>query len=157
MRRWAASWPLARGRLEVGRWQVEWYSGWMGIRGSDPVSLLARAAIVSGACFILANCASSGKFASRVDPKYGVSSSPRVVAFGEPVPKGGGTYRVGKPYTVGGRVYVPEEDVNYREDGLASWYGDDFHGPLTANAEVFATPSLTTAHPTLPIPRYARV
>ncbi len=107
---------------------MEWYSGRMGIRGSDPVSLIARAAIVAGACFILANCASSGKFASRVDPKYGVSSSPRVVAFGEPVPKGGGTYRVGKPYTVAGRVYVPEEDTEYREEGLASWYGNDFHG-----------------------------
>ena len=105
----------------------------------------------------LANCASSNKFASRVDPKYGVSSSPRVVALGDPVPKGGGTYRVGKPYTVGGRIYVPEEDVNYREEGLASWYGDDFHGRLTANGEVFDMASLTAAHPTLPMPCYARV
>jgi rare lipoprotein A len=109
------------------------------------------------ACLFLANCASSGKFASRVDPRYGVSSSPRVVALGDPVPKGGGTYRVGKPYTVGGRVYVPEEDVNYREEGLASWYGDDFHGRLTANGEVFDMASLTAAHPTLPMPCYARV
>jgi rare lipoprotein A len=73
------------------------------------------------------------------------------------VPKGGGTYRVGKPYTVGGRMYVPEEDVNYREEGLASWYGDDFHGRLTANGEVFDMGSLTAAHPTLPMPCYARV
>ncbi len=109
------------------------------------------------ACLVLANCASSGKFASRVDPKYGVSSSPRVVAMGEPVPKGGGTYRVGKPYTVAGRVYVPEEDPNYRAEGMASWYGDDFHGRLTANGEVFDMVSLTAAHPTLPIPCYARV
>lgn len=108
-------------------------------------------------CLVLANCASSGKFASRVDPKYGVSSSPRVVAMGEPVPKGGGTYRVGKPYTVGGRVYVPEDDPNYRAEGMASWYGDDFHGRLTANGEVFDMTSLTAAHPTLPIPSYARV
>ena len=104
------------------------------------------------ACLVLANCASSGKFASRVDPKYGVSSSPRVVAFGEPVPKGGGTYRVGKPYTVAGRVYVPEEDTSYREEGMASWYGDDFHGRQTANGEVFDMASLTAAHPTLPMP-----
>ena len=109
------------------------------------------------ACLVLANCASSGKFASRVDPKYGVSSSPRVVAMGEPVPKGGGTYRVGKPYTVAGRVYVPEDDPNYRAEGMASWYGDDFHGRLTANGEVFDMASLTAAHPTLPIPSYARV
>ena len=118
---------------------------------------MARGAVVAAACLVLANCASSGKFASRVDPRYGVSSSPRVVAFGEPVPKGGGTYRVGKPYTVGGRVYVPEEDTSYREEGLASWYGDDFHGRLTANGEVFDMASLTAAHPTLPMPCYARV
>jgi rare lipoprotein A len=118
---------------------------------------MARGAAAVAACLVLANCASSGKFASRVDPKYGVSSSPRVVAFGEPVPKGGGTYRVGKPYTVAGRVYVPEEDTSYREEGLASWYGDDFHGRLTANGEVFDMASLTAAHPTLPMPCYARV
>jgi rare lipoprotein A len=109
------------------------------------------------ACLVLANCASSGKFAGGVDPKYGVSSSPRVVAFGDPVPKGGGIYRVGKPYTVAGQVYVPEEDTHYRAEGLASWYGDDFHGRLTANGEVFDMASLTAAHPTLPMPCYARV
>jgi rare lipoprotein A len=129
----------------------------MGIRRPDQIVLMARGAAAVAACLVLANCASSGKFASRVDPKYGVSSSPRVVAFGEPVPKGGGTYRVGKPYTVGGRVYVPEEDTEYREEGLASWYGDDFHGRLTANGEVFDMASLTAAHPTLPMPCYARV
>lgn len=118
---------------------------------------MARSALAVAACLVLANCASSGKFASRVDPKYGVSSSPRVVAMGEPVPKGGGTYRVGKPYTVAGRVYVPEDDPNYRAEGMASWYGDDFHGRLTANGEVFDMTSLTAAHPTLPIPSYARV
>ncbi|MGD0849883.1 septal ring lytic transglycosylase RlpA family protein [Bradyrhizobium sp.] len=128
----------------------------MGIRRSDPVFRAARGAAAVATCLVLANCASSG-LSSRVDPKYGVSSSPRVVAFGEPVPKGGGTYRVGKPYTVAGRVYVPEEDVNYREEGLASWYGDDFHGRLTANGEVFDMASLSAAHPTLPMPCYARV
>ncbi len=129
----------------------------MGIRRSDPVVRAARSVAAVAACLVLANCASSGKFASRVDPKYGVSSSPRVVAFGEPVPKGGGTYRVGKPYTVGGRIYVPEEDPTYREEGMASWYGDDFHGRQTANGEVVDMTSLTAAHPTLPMPCYARV
>jgi rare lipoprotein A len=128
----------------------------MGIRRLNSV-VVARSAAAVAACLVLANCASSGKFASRVDPKYGVSSSPRVVAMGEPVPKGGGTYRVGKPYMVAGRVYVPEEDPSYRAEGMASWYGDDFHGRLTANGEVFDMASLTAAHPTLPIPSYARV
>src|ERR1700733_12459783 len=95
--------------------------GAMGIRRSDPIIRAARSAAAVGMCLVLANCPSSG-LSSRIDPKNGVSSSPRVVAFGDPVPKGGGTYRIGKPYTVGGRVYVPEEDVNYREEGMASWY-----------------------------------
>src|SRR5512144_2425546 len=129
----------------------------MGNRQPNPVTKAARNAAALAACLLVANCASSGKFASRVDPKYGVSSSPRVVGFGEPVPKGGGTYRVGKPYTVAGRVYVPEEDVNYQQEGVASWYGDDFHGRLTANGEVFDMGALTAAHPTLPMPSYARV
>src|SRR5664279_1036359 len=129
----------------------------MGILQTYPLVGAVRGAAAVAACLVLANCASSGKFASRVDPKYGVSSSPRVVAMGEPVPKGGGTYRVGKPYTVAGRVYVPEEDTSYREEGMASWYGDDFHGRLTANGEVFDMGSLTAAHPTLPMPCYARV
>ncbi len=133
--------------------------GRMGIRRTDPLSESRRARGMAAAalCLLLANCAASDRFANRVDPRYGVSSSPRVVAFGEPVPKGGGTYRVGKPYTVAGRVYVPEEDVNYRAEGLASWYGDDFHGRQTANGEVFDMASLTAAHPTLPMPCYARV
>ncbi|WP_271575447.1 septal ring lytic transglycosylase RlpA family protein [Bradyrhizobium sp. CCBAU 11361] len=129
----------------------------MGIRRSDSVLRAARGVAAAATCLALANCASSNKFASRVDPKYGVSSSPRVVALGDPVPKGGGTYRVGKPYVVAGRTYVPEEDVNYRAEGMASWYGDDFHGRLTANGEVFDMTSLTAAHPTLPMPCYARV
>jgi rare lipoprotein A len=137
---------------------VQRYLGQMGIlRSESAVAMAARGAVAAGLCLALANCASSNKFASRVDPKYGVSSSPRVVADGEPVPKGGGTYRVGKPYVVAGRVYVPEEDVNYRAEGFASWYGDDFHGRLTANGEVFDMDSLTAAHPTLPMPCYARV
>ena len=53
----------------------------MGIRHSDQLGRAVRAAAVAGACALLANCAQNGKF-SRVDPKYGVSSSPRVVAFG---------------------------------------------------------------------------
>jgi rare lipoprotein A len=69
----------------------------------------------------------------------------------------GGTYRVGKPYVVAGRTYVPEENPNYRAEGVASWYGDAFHGRLTANGEVFDMTSLTAAHPTLPLPSYARV
>jgi rare lipoprotein A len=107
--------------------------------------------ICAAICFLLANCSSS------VDPRYGVSPSPRVVDDGEPVPKGGGVYRVGSPYVVAGRTYVPEENPNYQAVGLASWYGDDFHGRMTANGEVFDLNGISAAHPTLPLPSYVRV
>jgi rare lipoprotein A len=110
--------------------------------------------LVAG-CLLLANC--SGNVAGGVDPRYGVASSARVVQPGEPVPKGGGAYRVGKPYTVAGRVYTPGEDNQYSAVGLASWYGDDFHGRYTANGEIYDMNSITAASPTMPLPSYARV
>ncbi len=113
----------------------------------------ARLAVIAAGCLTLAHCGSPFS----LDPKYGVSSSPRVVELGDPVPKGGGTYRLGKPYTVAGVTYVPHVDPNYRAEGLASYYGPEFHGRLTANGEVFDMESLSAAHPTLPIPCYARV
>src|SRR6266545_1474804 len=116
-----------------------------------------RVGVVVFSCALLASCASSGKLTSRVDPKYGVAASPRVIEPGQPVPKGGGTYRVGKPYMVAGRLYVPEENRRYRAEGQASWYGDDFHGRLTANGEIFDMESISAAHPTLPMPSYVRV
>lgn len=116
-----------------------------------------RAAVVTAAALALASCASSDKFARKVDPKYGVPSSPRVVELGERAPKGGGVYRVGKPYMVAGRTYVPEEPASFHAEGLASWYGRDFHGRLTANGEVFDMESISAAHPTLPMPSYVRV
>ena len=97
------------------------------------------------------------QLAGKVDPKYGISASARVVEPGEPVPKGGGVYRVGKPYTIAGREYVPQEDINYSAVGMASWYGDDFHGRYTANGEIFDMNSISAAHPTLPLPSYVRV
>ncbi|TCK28408.1 rare lipoprotein A [Ancylobacter aquaticus] len=118
-----------------------------------------RIAALCGIGLLVANCTGGGaKLTSKIDPKYGVSASPRVVAAGQPVPKGGGTYRVGKPYVVAGKTYVPTEPTKkYRTEGLASWYGDDFHGRLTANGEVFDMHSIAAAHPTLPMPSYVRV
>lgn len=80
-----------------------------------------------------------------------------MIGEGEPVPKGGGVYRVGQPYWVGGRLYVPEADKHYDAVGLASWYGDDFHGRYTANGEIFDLNAISAAHPTLPLPCYVRV
>jgi rare lipoprotein A len=105
---------------------------------------------------MLAGCADVGKIGT-VDPRFGVSSGARLFALGDPIPKGGGTYRVGSPYSIGGRTYVPAEDPHYRAEGLASWYGEDFHGRQTANGEVYDMNSVSAAHATLPMPTYVRV
>src|SRR4051794_41875458 len=76
--------------------------GLMGIRTPNQMVLIARGAAAVMACALLASCASSGKFASRVDPKYGVSSSPRGGGDGGAVAKGGGNYRGGKTHGRGG-------------------------------------------------------
>ena len=88
---------------------------------------------------------------------YGVKASPRVIADGQPVPRGGGRELVGDPYQVKGKTYVPKEDPNYNKSGLASWYGSAFHGRLTANGEIYDTQYISAAHPTFPLPSYARV
>ncbi len=128
--------------------------GWCGDNGR--AATLSRLSVVAFGCLTLANC-SSGTHVSKLDPKLGVSASPRVVEPGQPIPKGTGVYRVGRPYVVAGRTYVPEENNRYRAEGLASWYGDDFHGRLTANREIYDMNAISAAHPTLPMPSYARV
>ena len=88
---------------------------------------------------------------------YG-AASPKVVEDGEDVPKGGGRYLVGKPYTVAGRTYTPKEvTANTSQTGKASWYGSAFHGRRTSNGEVYDMRSVTAAHPTWPLPSYVRV
>jgi rare lipoprotein A len=129
-----------------------------------------RAAGISLAALVLANCASDtsrpqrqlsaqnqreiGFFSDK--RKYG-SASPRVVSHGGEVPKGGGRDHVGRPYTIAGRRYTPRDNPNYSATGNASWYGDAFHGRKTANGEVYDKNSYTAAHPTMPLPSYARV
>jgi rare lipoprotein A len=99
-------------------------------RASSAWGRFAPVAACAALCFSLANCA---------------------------LPKGGGVYRVGSPYVVAGRVYVPQDNPHYRADGVASWYGSDFHGRSTANGEIFDAQAITAAHPTLPMPSYVRV
>lgn len=57
-----------------------------------------------------------------------------------------------EPYTINGRTYVPHLTAKgYHGKGLASWYGDDFHGKLTANGEIYDMHAMTAAHRTLPM------
>lgn len=130
-------------------------------RASTCLKLLAVCAVALSA----ANCAKNpqryaarGGGGSEIDPKYGVRASPRLYNEGDAIPKGGGRRFAGKPYVIAGRTYVPREDAHgYVREGLASWYGSAFHGRKTANGEIFDRHSIAAAHPTLPLPSYARV
>jgi rare lipoprotein A len=63
-----------------------------------------------------------------------------------------------RPYSVFGRNYVPATSLRpYRERGLASWYGRKFHNQKTSSGEIYDMYAMTAAHPTLPLPSYARV
>lgn len=115
---------------------------------------------------VVSGCASPepkskvGKGASKeyfAESKYGVKASPRVTAAASNLPRGGGRYQVGKPYQIRGKWYYPKEDRDYVKVGAASWYGDAFHGRLTANGEIYDMTNLTAAHPTMPLPSYVRV
>jgi rare lipoprotein A len=117
------------------------------------ISRLMRAAALASAALALVQCSPLGA-------KYSDGASARYADDDEQAAEGTastGRYTVGKPYTVRGRTYVPAEDTSYRAEGIASWYGPDFHGGLTANGERYNMNGISAAHPTMPLPSYARV
>ena len=107
-------------------------------------STASRVALVALAGASLAACAT-------VQPKYATHGG----AGAAPTAPGG--YKVGQPYQVAGIWYVPREQPNYDETGVASWYGDAFHMKATANGEVFDMNQLSAAHTTLPLPSIVEV
>ena len=66
-------------------------------------------------------------------------------------------YKIGSPYKIKGIWYYPKADYHYIEEGIASWYGPNFHGKMTANGGTFNQNALTAAHRTLPMPSIVRV
>ena len=96
--------------------------------------------------FLVAGCASK-----EVD----LSSSPYTQAA--TIKDMGGSYKIGNPYQIMGQWYYPKEDYDYVEEGVASWYGEDFHAKTTANGEAYNMNTLTAAHRTLPLPSIVRV
>ena len=88
---------------------------------------------------------------------FKVENNPQVYGKYDHVPQGGGHYKVGEPYEINGKWYYPEVDNDYDQVGIASWYGDYFHGRLTANGEYYDMNALSAAHKTLPLPSYLRV
>ncbi|MCM1001092.1 MAG: septal ring lytic transglycosylase RlpA family protein [Wolbachia endosymbiont of Melophagus ovinus] len=68
-----------------------------------------------------------------------------------------GHYKIGNSYTINGVTYHPKHCNHYEEIGVASWYGMEDHGTLTANGEVFDRNSVSAAHKTLPLPCFVLV
>ncbi len=108
---------------------------------------LAPACALIGTALLLADCAETTLVAHVAKELAGTTTpaSPR------------GVYKVGEPYQIDGVWYQPQEDFAYDRTGIASWYGPDFHGQVTANGEVFDQEALTAAHPTLSMPSLAKV
>jgi rare lipoprotein A len=133
-----------------------------GTKGRSLARFFGRAGAFLLVAVGLVGCAQSPQYhhtstREYFSPKIYGAASPRVVAEGQPIPRGGGIYLVGHPYKVAGRTYVPKEVGSYAATGMASWYGDAFQGRRTANGEVYDKDSISAAHPTMPLPSYARV
>jgi len=105
---------------------------------STPLAALAVFALILGGCT-----------GTRHAP------GPPAATAGDPSAKG--VYKIGKPYQIDGAWYYPAEDWNYNETGIASWYGEAFHGKDTANGENFDLNAMTAAHRTLPLPTVVEV
>jgi len=124
-------------------------------------ALLSRCAgfIAALALLVLAGCASGPQSSGERDgpeaqPPAGLAQVPDAEPRIEAIRSGGPN----KPYEALGRAYVPmTEDRPFVERGLASWYGRKFQGRRTSSGEPYDMYKMTAAHPTLPIPSYARV
>src|SRR5690348_2412221 len=100
---------------------------------------------------------SAGKY--YLDDGPGVNPPANLDAIPDAVPRVESLHRAAnRPYAVFGREYVPATSLRpYHERGIASWYGRRFHGQKTSIGEPYDMYAMTAAHPTLPLPSYARV
>jgi rare lipoprotein A len=118
----------------------------------------SRGLVIAAVTALLAACASAGasnvpsRLADGLRPSRSAPTSAPVVT--DPAPIVSGTMR---RYQIRGRWYQPEEQPNYDQVGLASWYGDQFNGRPTATGERFDMHELTAAHKTLPLPGLVEV
>src|SRR5512135_3745922 len=89
----------------------------------------------------------------------GTEDAARLSAVPDAVPRNEPLHRyANRPYEALGKHYVPlTAPGNYKERGIASWYGKKFHGQRTSSGEVYDMYGMSAAHKTLPIPSYARV
>ena len=119
-----------------------------------------RAAAILGLALLLGACGSAPKKGGYYKddgpherPPAGLDAVANATPRAEPLHR-----HANRPYTVFGKDYRPLASVQpFRQRGLASWYGKRFHGQKTSSGEPYDMYKMTAAHPTLPIPSYARV
>ncbi|MBX9924806.1 MAG: septal ring lytic transglycosylase RlpA family protein [Hyphomicrobiaceae bacterium] len=124
-----------------------------------PSPLLKRRALAAPLILtvgLTSACSSSGSAPPRPTTGLALDRPSRLSPPPQPS-SGAGTYKIGTPYKIGTKWYVPREQPGYDAVGIASWYGLDFHGRSTANGEIYDMHALTAAHPTLPLPSHVRV
>ncbi len=94
-----------------------------------------------------------------LDDGPGLEPPPNLDVIPDAVPRIEPLHRAAnRPYAVLGREYTPATTLQpYLERGIASWYGRKFHGQKTSIGETYDMYGMTAAHPTLPLPSYARV
>lgn len=91
-------------------------------------------------------------------PPPTATSGPRLPADPVPRQEPRSRYGNGPYYKVNGTTYrVLDSSYGYRERGVASWYGNKFHGRMTSSREPYDMYEMTAAHKTLPLPTYVRV
>jgi rare lipoprotein A len=105
-------------------------------------------ALAAAAALALGGCA-EGRLAVHAAKQFSNAAAPARAP--------NGSLKIGQPYQVDGVWYYPHNDPNYDETGLASWYGEPFHGRATANGETYDMNVISAAHKTLPLPSYVRV
>jgi rare lipoprotein A len=103
--------------------------------------------------------AAPGRGAYYKDDGPGDNPPPNLAAVPDAVPRPEPLNRfANRPYQVFGRDYAPvASQAPFRQSGIGSWYGRRFHGAPTSSGEPYDMYAMTAAHPTLPIPSYARV
>ena len=105
--------------------------------------------------FMLASC---GGRSVKDSAASGSVSIPEMPGDAVPRPEARSRYGNGPVYEVFGKRYVVmESGSGFSERGVASWYGEKFHGRLTSNREPYNMYAMTAAHKTLPLPSYVRV
>lgn len=130
------------------------------MRKDAPRHARARAAIAGAIALLLSACGSAPKKFYQSDGPPDARDVPaNIASTPDAVPRAEPFHRfANRPYSALGRTYTPmTTDAPFRQRGLASWYGRQFHGNKTASGERYDMFAMTAAHPTLPLPSYARV